>query len=464
MSKDSKIVIPDTKVFDQYIELDFNDFSSFFVGTNTLEESNYYLNSLWRNMNEQLTPDGSERCPWFYIPQKIRIKQLMVTYFGSVRTKIGYFHVAVSYRKKGFINNIHFLPFELSVEEDEVSSVLKGLVKKSKKEIKLRFKYIVSCKIIGEFVGQKKYIKLLDYLTDNFIIIDSKLEFDILAQDITDAEGIASSKLRSIVNFLAVETNVYFEYEDIEVRRKDGDSSLQLTDCISIYQEDLCDYVTGYENDRFIDFYPSVNGDTILSKDGVNFLNKIISSNIDDNKNLSIFLNACYHFREGLKMELSIVSKHVLIGESIYFQAAKNNQFEMQNIIDSTITHYLSSIETVTLIDHVPEKCASCGQLKFQINQRVYEFMNTYLWKTHGDIFKKIYNLRSLYLHTGLSYSKNRDTNTRPLLDDTTGTGSVDLNFISISVKGKAIGFGVENIREWTGYSLRNFYKDFKNI
>lgn len=50
MSKDSKIMIPDPKVFDQYIELELKDFLSFFVGTDTLEESNFYLNSLWRNM------------------------------------------------------------------------------------------------------------------------------------------------------------------------------------------------------------------------------------------------------------------------------------------------------------------------------------------------------------------------------------------------------------------------------
>jgi len=327
--------------------------------------------------------------------------------------------------------------------------------------MELRYNYRVTCKIIGEFAGKKETINLLDYVSTNFIVKNSKFNFFVCAQDKTDAKRMACNKLRNIMNFLAVETNLYFIYESLNIEETNEDITLTDTEIKNEYQEDLRYDIAGYEQDRFIDFFPSVDySSTLLSKKGKEFIDRIISTNLEDQSDLNIFLNSCYHFREGIKRETLINNRHVFIGKDMYLQATKKNQIEKQTIIDSTVTHYLSSIETATLIGYIVEKCESCGQLKFQINKRVYEFINKYLCETHGDIFRKIYNLRSLYLHTGISYSKNQDTDTRPLLDKNTGTGCIDYNTITLYITGKTIGFSVENIREWTSYALRNFYKD----
>lgn len=459
MSEETILTIPDPKIMGNYVKIDFNDFKSFFIGTDTITESNNFLNSLWKNLNEKYSPNNSERCPWYYIPQKIRIKQLSVTYFGSMRTKIGYFHIAVSYKKKGSINNIHFLPFESKIDKKEIFSKLKALIKKSKKKSDIKFNYIVSCELIGKFIGQEETVGLLDYISDDYMIKDSVLKFSIYAQDMTDAKRIASIKLRNIMNFLAVETNLYFVYESLDIQKKDEKDENYDTEIKNIFQEDLEYDIYGYKQDEFIDFYPSIGGSTLLSKDGKEFIQRILQTDLKIQSNLNIFLNSCYHFREGIKQELLINNKHIFVGKDMYLQLTKKNQVEKQTIIDSTITHYLSSVETSTLIGFTPEKCESCGQMQYKITSRVYEFMSTYLDETLGNIFKKIYNQRSQYLHSGISYAKNQDTETRPLLDKNTGTGSIDYNIITLSIKGEVVGIGKENIREWTSYALRNFYK-----
>jgi len=103
MKKENIITIPDPMIMGQYKDLDFNEFIFYYVGTKNIHDSNSFLNSLWRNFNESLSPKGLEHCPWYHIPQKIMIKQLNITYFGSIRTQVGYFHIAVSYSKKGCI-------------------------------------------------------------------------------------------------------------------------------------------------------------------------------------------------------------------------------------------------------------------------------------------------------------------------------------------------------------------------
>jgi hypothetical protein len=456
MKKESIIEIPDIKIMGNYKKIDFNEFDTFYVGTDNIKKSNQFLNSLWKNIDSSLSPDEFDRCPWFYIPHRTKIKQKNITYFGSIRSQVGYLHIAVSYKKKGSINNIHFLPLENKLDEKEIKSILKGIIKKAKKEIDKKYYYNVNCKLVGKFIGKKDNIDILDYISNNYIIKDSYIKFTISAQDKIDAKRKTKLKLRSIINFLSVETNVNFVYKALEIKETDERYKPESKDIQNIFQE----YIKySHGENKFIDLYPSLDDKVLLSKKGMEFIEYILKSDLKMKSDLNIFLNSCYHFREGIKKELLLKNKNILVGKKVFLQSAEKKQHEKQTIIDSTITHYLSSIETASLIGFNPEKCDHCGQTKYKITKRVSDFINSYLWETHGNIFKKIYDMRSKYLHSGISYAKNKDTETRPLLDKNTGTGCTDYNFMSLSIKGNVIGFVKDNIREWTSYALRNFYK-----
>lgn len=47
----------------------------------------------------------------------------------------------------------------------------------------------------------------------------------------------------------------------------------------------------------------------------------------------------------------------------------------------------------------------------------------------------------------------------RPYLDKNSGTGARDYGGISFYKNGKSFALALNNIREWTSYSLRNYYK-----
>lgn len=462
MEKNVTIKVRDAINTENILELDFNSFFSLNVGTTELDKSNDFLNSLWREFNLKLAPGGLDRCPWAYLPQKSINKTTSISYFGSMRTKLGIIHIAISYKIKGSIDNIHFFSESLDIMESKNKGIFKSIVREAKYNINMKFEYTVRCKLIGKYESTQFKLILNNYISPFFyIFVDndiSYIEFTIYAYELLDAYKNANIKLKLLVNFLAVETNIYFEYCDIDIFLKADNGGKENINASNIYQEDIYLSDLNCEDNKFIDFYPSYKGKVILSKNAVEFINKIIS-NKEENNELNIFLNSCYHFRQGLNKEYSLETKPYEITVETVVKLSSINQTETEGIIDGALTYYLSAIETATLINYKPQKCQLCGQLKFQINKRVYEFINVYLCSTHGDIFKKIYNLRSKYLHTGESYTSYFNTHVRPEIDCRTGTGCVDWGFITLNIKGEIIGVDITNIREWTSYSLRNFYK-----
>lgn len=460
MKENIIISVKDAMSFDRVLELDFNKFIVLNVGTVNLEESNLFLNSLWRECNLELSPKELDRCPWAYFPKKITTKKYNISYFGSMRTKIGIIHVAISYKIKGRIDNLHF--FSENVDLYSNKALFKSIIRKAKKNINVKFKYLVKCRLVGKYESTGYILSLNDYSTDFFrtYVEDgvSYIEFVLDAQDLLDGYKNANIKLKLITNFLAVETNIYFKYSNINIIEKENDEIEKNIYVNNIYQEDIHIDDLDCEGDKFVDFYVSINQKVLLSKKGIGFIDKIISNNkeVDD---LNIFLNSCYHFRQGLEREYDLDTQNYEIYSDCIIKVSNINQTEVGCRIDGALTHYLSAIETVTLINYEPQKCQICGQLKFKINKRVYDFINTYVSENHGDIFKKLYNLRSKYLHIGEEYTSYNNNHVRPLLDNKTATGCKEYDFISINIDGNIIGFGVSNIREWTSHALRNFYK-----
>lgn len=457
------IEIIDPLDFSKSLELNFNDFIALNVNTLSLDESNSFLNSIWREFNMKFSPQKLDRCPWAYFPQRLTTKKSSILYFGSMRTKLGIIHVAISYKVKGRINSIYFYSQDFNVAEKSNKTLFKNIVRKAKKNMCKKFEYTVRCNLVGKYESENNIGILSNYTTDKFrTFVDkndkSYIEFIVYGYDLTDAYKNSNEKIKLLVNFLAVETNIYFQYYDISIFENKDEQSEKRSNYKNTYQEDI--YIKELECDgsKFIDLCPKVDDKIFLSQKGIEFIGKIIASEQEDYK-INMFLNSCYHFRQGLEKEYNLDTNFYGLNTKSVVKSSKINQPNAGSLIDGAVTYYLSALETVTLIDYNPEKCEACGQLKFQINMRVCTFINENLWENYGEIFKKLYDLRSKYLHTGEAYTSSVDSYIRPLLDDKTATGCKDYDFITLNIKGNTIGIAVTNIRECTSYALRNFYK-----
>ena len=460
MNTKLKMSVNDACNIDNILELELENFIYLEIGTSNIIESNRFLISLWNEFDEKIAPGIMNRCPWAYLPNKYQVKEKKITYFGSMKTRLGYIHVAVSYKTLGSIDKMHFFSFECDCSRKPIKSYLKEMIENAKNDMNHTNTFLFECNLTG-FNGENSMI-LKEYHEEKFSLYNknnnSFLRFIIDGQNHLDAYNQAIEKVKQIVAFLSVETNICFNYDNENIiLYKDCNRFLE-NKSENIYQE--CVYKDDEHSDdgKFIDFFAEKDNMIILSKSSVVLINKIIEKDNNSDTDLNIFLDSCFHFKKGLEDEFGIKIVHAEKGNSMCLTSVEKDK-KHQTIIDESITAYLSAIETVTLIGNRVTKCESCGQSKYKINQRVSSFINTYLWDGHGDLFKKIYNLRSLYLHKGKSCTNDIGLYIKPLMDVNTGTGSIDYGFFSLSVKGKCNSFHVSTIREWTSYALRNYYK-----
>lgn len=448
--------------FGQFVDLDYEKFIQFSVGTNNIDDSNNFLKSMWRELDLEVSYDDKERCAWFYSPNKIRIGNKNISYFGIMDTKIGRIYVAVSYKRKGTIDNIMFFMTELGFEE-KYKPLFKRLVRQAKTNITKVYLYEVTLSVQGKFLNEQGKFPIYDYVYENFRIYNEndtcKMKFKVSAYDFVDAKRVAYEKINRILNFISVETNIYYEYKDIEVNRTDDCIKYEYDEDKYIYQDNIQLPDGKIEQGKFIELCPLYENRILLSKKGVKLIGKIIDG---DNKNImKSFLEACYHFKQGLEREYQLEERIINISAQQVFSIAPIDIQNKQNILDIAVTFYLSAIETVTLWDNKPDKCEACSQLKHQISNRVAKFMNTYLFPDEGgQLFKKIYELRSRYLHAGESVSSYSIGKNYPLLDERTGSGCVDQGFITLSIKGEVSIIYITDIRELVSYSLREYYRN----
>ena len=459
MRKDLVIKVNDALNIGGKLELHLKDFQEVYVGTTNLSDSNKFLNSLWREFNDKVgcvKDMGTLKCSWAYFPVKLNWGDSNFAYFGSMRTKIGYIHVGISYKVKGTINNIYFLLYN-SKESTDYSGQIKGIVKQAKRNMQLEYSYLVDYKLTGEYMNLSNLL-LSNYMGKNYYIVSNDechIVFKIIGQDIFDARKLSEEKISHIVNFLAVETNVIIKYsfKDIKLEKEENMQNINN----EIYQEDVKDQY--YEDNKFIDLYPQYKEKVLLSKEGKNFIDILLDGNL--NTRMNIFLSSCYHFYEGLMQEFRLGTSCVMaVNDVIYMVNGNKDYMEKQSVFDISLTMYLSALETVTLEERKIEKCEKCGQTKYEIRKSVGEFIDEYLWEGFGRIFKKIYDLRSAYLHAGVSATKISKGVIRPVLDDKTASGCMDINTISYNVQEGSGAVEISNLREWTSYSLRNYYKE----
>ena len=179
-----------------FIELNLDDFVTFDVATINVDSSNKFLNKLWENFNAKFSPKGKSHCPWAYLPGKYLINDITFTYFGSMRTSIGYIYAGVSYKKKGSIDKLHLFCPNNDINDSGFLPILSEIVNDALENNATSTSYYIHCEISCQF--NKDNVLIDNYKGKKFIINNSKeknnLIFHVQALNHTDAMNIALKK------------------------------------------------------------------------------------------------------------------------------------------------------------------------------------------------------------------------------------------------------------------------------
>ncbi|PFH83596.1 hypothetical protein [Bacillus sp. AFS088145] len=410
---------------------------NFYIGTTNEADSNEFLKCLWSEIAKEFG-----KCSWIYIPSKQYKKNRI--FFGFMSIGVGEFEVSITYKVRGSIENIYF-----EIKEDTKVTNLKEVNRRLKKTINSTrdnigkykfFQFTTSIKStlmpLAPYEGEKYYNRI--DATSNY----SHISVIVEAYDGNQGEGIAHRKINQILDFLAVETNApFWECDGFEEKLELAYSE--------IYQED----------EGFIDGFSSENGFLVISREGKNFIQKIVNLCNEEDESIDLFIKACNHFHTARKFQAQI--------ENVYFGNVQNDEngatVELKTHDDLKLaanlggshkeistTLYLSALEVITLIGFEDDRCKSCGQPKFKIKQRVKEIVTKYINENIAKQMSDFYDERSFYLHKGKMLTNHIPTkNSIPLLDKNDSRGCIH-----------PVGVPLTNIMELTSFCLRKFYKE----
>lgn len=365
--------------------VDFDDFERIDVGIQGLENANHFLWKLWHLFDLQYAPTNKSYAPWAYLPQKLYGKKNNILVLGNINTALGNFQVAISYVKKGDIDSICFYS---GIHNDKLTyKKLRELVLLAKGEIDqlvtFHYKIELFCKFehleFYTYVG--RFFKL--YSQDKRIYVS----FDITCADKYEAYHLGMERMKYMTAFLAVETNILFDYYPIEETSEENDIKNETP----LFMKN---YIDGY----------SISVDRVLiSEEAFKFLDKIIF--VERDLHLShlekYFLLGCIHVQNGMKEQETFDDIVKMSFPKQTFGVMNGRLKDKQEKYTHCVMHYLSAIETASYEEGNHEVCKTCGNIKFKIASRVKDFVSKYFNEELGKVFKGLYAVRSKYLHTG---------------------------------------------------------------
>ena len=426
-------------------EVDFDDFERIDVGIKGIDNSNHFLWKLWHLFDIQYSPSTADGyAPWAYLPQKYKGKKNQVLVLGNLNTSLGNFHVAISYVSKGNIDSICFYS---GINNDNMTyKKLRKTVLQAKNEIDQihTFHYVV------ELYSNFDRLKIHPYVGNHFKLysLNDKIfvSFDINCVDKYEAYHLGMERMKFLVAFLAVETNILFDYSPIEE-----------SDAIEKIEEKPASYMQ-----NFIDAYSVSQDVVLLSEYGFHFIdeNIFVERDLYFSHLVKYFLLGCIHVYDAMKeqetFDDTVKASLPTLTYGVMEVQAKNKQEKYTHCI----MHYLSAIETASYDESSHEVCTTCGNVKYKIASRVKDFVTKYLNEDLGKLFKGLYAIRSKYLHTGILSTSGDFLNARPILDLGTEIGLSDNSFVSVKANGSVHAVSAMNIKEWTTFCLRCFYHE----
>lgn len=426
-------------------EVDFEDFERIDVGIKGEMDSNHFLWKLWHLFDLQYAPsNGKGFAPWAYLPQRYIGKKNQILVLGNINTALGNFHVAISYVTKGDIDSVCFYS---GIHNDKPTyKKLRAIVLQAKNEINQLETFHYQVELFSKF----DKLNFHTYIGNHFKLYSQNekiyVSFDVTCADKYEAYHIGMERMKYLVAFLAVETNILFDYPFIE------NSSMvdNITEEQPVFMQN---YIDGY----------SISGDTVLlSKEGFQFLDQFIFVERDLclTHLVKYFLLGCIHVQDGMKEQEGFDDIVKATFPTLTYVAMRKQVKNRQEKYTHCIMHYLSAIETASFEDGDHETCAWCGNVKYKIGARVKDFITKYFNEKLGNIYKGLYNIRSKYLHTGILSTSGDFLNARPLLDIGTDLGLFDASFVSVRANGYVSLVSAMNIKEWTTFGMRCFYHE----
>lgn len=365
-------------------EVDFEDFERIDVGIKGEMDSNHFLWKLWHLFDLQYAPsNGKGFAPWAYQPQRYVGKKNQILVLGNINTALGNFHVAISYVTKGDIDSVCFYS---GIHNDKLTyKKLRAIVLQAKDEMSQLEIFHYKVELFSKF----DKLKFHTYIGNNFKLYfqNDKLyiSFNVTCVDKYEAYHLGMERMKYLVAFLAVETNILFDYPFIE------NSSMEdnITEEQPVFMQN---YIDGY----------SISGDTVLlSKEGFQFLDQFIFVERDLclTHLVKYFLLGCIHVQDGMKEQEDFDDVVKVTFPTLTYAAIRKQVKNRQEKYTHCIIHYLSAIETASFEDGDHETCACCGAVKYKIGARVKDFITKY-FNENWEIFTKdciIYDL-SIYI------------------------------------------------------------------
>ncbi|MBJ8054571.1 hypothetical protein JDS87_22110 [Bacillus cereus] len=378
------------------------------IGIMDIEQSNDFLGSLWAELENEF---GKCQC-FSYEPRKD--KKAKKIHFGIMDIGITSLNVGITYKHNGSIVNLFFEDVDTKQELEAGSPLgqrLRQVVRKARKNKGAYKKFFVK-------IGIKSHPSLSNYKGENFTTMVSvdgftNITFPIYAHGKSQVDSKFFPKLKQIMDFLSVETNSPFErdYKYYTGQKLVGISPNE------VYQVPIA------TND--FTYQPFVrNGYIVISEIGKRFVDYIANTDKLD-KDLALFLKACSHYHTARKYD--------------------------NKLTEIATTLYLSALEVTTLIGFQEETCKECSQPKYQIFKRVRGLAEKYLNADAAKGFIEYYDKRSKYLHRGEMLSEDSlFSHSFPMLDKDSEHGCKMGAHINLM-----------DIRENTGYMLREFYREY---
>ncbi|WOD41049.1 hypothetical protein [Nodosilinea sp. E11] len=412
-------------------------------GITSLADSNRFLRALWAELRKQFG-----KFAWNYQPSKDGTSQTIFLGWGNG------IPISLLYSQKSIVNGVLFGNGS-SEPVDEASEL--GLKLKQSVVAALQHRNIPKTEIL-EVPISSLYSSLAPYKGEWLEILPGQRPISLLtvrvkAFDETDAKTELFRISSFILDVLSIETNNMFW---IDSQKQDKVYELKLGT-----EEAVCPEVNTSPNDEeWIDTYPSHNGYMLISNQAIQFLDRILSKD-ELSSTESLFIRSCHHYHMARIQDALIYNRlyspnsqpndeplGIILEEDPRFKEAPIFAGRANEI--ATVL-YMSAIEVVSMIDANPsEKCTSCGQEQYRISARVAEYVNKYDEGGHlSKVFKSLYSKRSKYLHAGALLSDHAYVGTTiPKLDPSSDSGMSEM-----------ISVPVINLREWTGYMLRQQLK-----
>ena len=366
---------------------------SFGIGLSSNKETNDFLRCLWSRVSAMFG-----KLVWHYSPY--RMGNMIHVGQACVGDNL-LIEVRLHYKIRGCLSNIEFIP------NDNFDIVI--LEKQLKQCISEAYHYHDYIHCYRFKSNLDKNISFKKIVGRNYGIYGNKILIKVLGYDKTDAESMAKSQLIQICNFLSFDTLKY----------------------ITISNSLIEEIRTNHKNrTTVIDIKTGIESDVIEQKEVYKGLELSINMGdyIDD------YLDRSFMYEE----HLMDFDKSV----QLFSQGLRNEELSLLSAglpdpyTELAILNYMSALEVITINDHEPVLCDTCGQMKYSIARRVIDLSKQAI--PGGDVFvKRYYCERSKYVHTGALLSNNSYMGISiPLMSVTSNSGMISqLGMIDFGLK-----------------------------